>query len=587
MASFSLASLFSKNRFSKFFSRGREHEEIQQQQILKNSQGIDQEQLDRQSFFSNDFMDNPQSTITYLGTSFEQYLGNKVSRILKYREMSNYPVIADSIENICDEAIVDNPIGDVFSLHITEELPKHIEEEIREEWDYLMHDVFQINEMSWNIFKKYITDGEVYIELILDASGKNIIGIKILPSHTMMPIYENGEIVSYVQTKRGINNTGTQGSDQEEQVTVFDKDQIVYINYGTTGDNSLDVRGYLETSIRVYNQLKNLEDSLVVYRLVRSPMRRIWNVFTGGMPKGKAEEYIKGLQQRYKKKIVYNTETGATDSTANIISLTEDLWFSKNAEGQGTTIETLDGQSTFLQDLDDLKWIRESLYKALKIPNSRWIDPTAATYSYGKGAEITREEVKFSKFVERLQRRFKYLFLDAFVTQLRLKGFDKTYSTLRLYDVQFTKSNMFKEYRELEMNNNKLTTLGTAKDLIWSEENQGGIFALEYAMKNFFLMTDEQWQENKEMLESLKSKKPVENKETPPKEETGGTESTPTIAPEVGGGTETTPETVEAPTQEEEIASAVENIPVESKNIKGVVLTEWLKDISRPFPKVK
>jgi len=584
MPSFSLASMFSKNRFSKHFNRGREHEEVQEQQILKNSQGIDQEQMDRQAFFSTDFMDNPQSTITYLGTSFEQYLGNKVSRIMKYREMSNYPLIMDSIENICDEAIVDNPVGDVFSLHITQEIPEHIEEQIREEWKYLAHDIFQINEMGWQIFKKYITDGEVYIELILEENGKNIIGIKILPSHTMMPIYESGEIVSYIQTKRGINNnTGINSSDQEEQVTVFDKDQVVYINYGTTGDNSLDVRGYLESAIRVYNQLKNLEDSLVVYRLVRSPMRRIWNVFTGGMPKGKAEEYIKGLQQRYKKKIVYNTETGATDSTANIISLTEDLWFSKNAEGQGNTVETLDGQSTFLQDLDDLKWIRESLYKALKIPNSRWADPTGATYNVGKSAEITREEVKFSKFVERLQRRFKFLFLDAFVTQLRLKGFDKEYTTLRLFDVQFTKSNLFKEYRELEMTNQKLTTLTTAKDLIYTEENPNGIFALEYVMKNMILMTDEQWNENKTMLESDKSKKPAEKKEEAPKEETGGTEATPTVTPEAGGSEVVGAE--EQPTQEQEIASAVESIPSESKKMKGVILTEWMRDISNPVTK--
>jgi hypothetical protein len=583
---FSLANMFSKNRFSKFFSRGREHEEIQTQQILKNSQGIDQEQLDRSAYFSNDYMDNPQNAITYLGTSFEQYLGNKVSRIMQYRTMSNYPIIMDSIENICDEAIVDNPTGDVFSLHITEELPEHIEEQIREEWDYLAHDVFQINELSWNFFKKFITDGEIYIELILDSNGKNVIGIKVLPSHTMMPIYENGEIVSYIQTKRGINNnTSNNIGEQEEQVTVFDKDQIVYVNYGPTGDNSLDVRGYLDSAIRVYNQLKNLEDSLVVFRLIRAPMRRIWNIFTGSMPKGKSEEYIKGLQQRYKKKIVYNSETGATDSTANIISLTEDYWFSKNSEGNGTTVETLDGASTFLQDLDDLKWIRENLYKALKIPTSRWSDPSTQTYNVGKNAEVTREEVKFTKFVERLQRRFKFLFLDAFVTQLRLKGFDKEYTTLRLYDIQFTKSNLFKEFRELEMNNSKLTTLASAKDLIYSEENQSGIFALEYAMKNFFLMTDEQWNENQKMLEKAKSQKPLEASKTTPKEETAPATPIPSEAPPIAS--EEVPEASEEPTQESEIAQSVENIPMESKIMKGVILQEWMKDISKPFPKIR
>jgi hypothetical protein len=1019
MSSFSLASLFSKNRFSQFFSKGREHEDIQKQQILKNAQGVDQSELDRSSFFSNDYMSDPQSTITYLGTSFEQYLGNKVSRILKYREMQNYPLIGESIENICDEAIVDNPTGDVMSLHITEEIPEHIDEQLREEWHYLLHDVFQVNERSWDFFKKFMIDGELYIELILDSTGKNIIGIKILPSHTMMPVFEAGEIVSYIQTKKGINNsTGiNSNNEQEETVTVFDKSQVVYINYGNVGDNALDVRGYLDSAIRVYNQLKILEDSLVVYRLCldsesrvrtsngykyikdieigeivytystdgktertevtnkwnngkkqtvkirsrhneiictldhpilvkdvetgkidyveagelevkkhqlvnasknivedevkvkipriigeevaclseegkkqfknikikrtdyfkagggkkeilkeiyneliknrnykgsyrniknffynkkyylsidlaeiccekmgldksvlykknkyefnserinlpeyidedfarlfgfllgdgcigkhsvqfaegehedvnkryselltkyfgrctrqnhknkkytgyivnsifaadlfknlgyikgckkkripewafsasksirqalvegfsdadgcerktkagnwysvisivnkkliedikelwssiglssgkivhrflkeyycksigatfcasecwyleiskfplddyenvieieqigerevfdievksnnqnfivnntivhncRAPMRRIWNIFTNNMPQGKAIEYIKGLQQKYKKKIVYNSETGATDSTANIMALTEDYWFSTNGEGQGSTVTTLEGTSTFLQDLDDLKWIRESLYKALKIPNSRWSDPTSQTYNVGHSSEITREEVKFTKFVERLQRRFKFLFLDAFITQLRLKGFDQTYTTLRLYDVQFTKSNLFKEYRELEMTNTKLTTLTTAKDLIYSEENPSGIFALEYVMKNMVLMSDEQWNENKEMLDSLKGNKKIEKKEkVEPKEETTPTE-TPTTTPEANtGGAETTPETEEvaAPTQEQEIAQAVESIPAESRTMKGAILSEWFK----------
>lgn len=585
MPSFSIASLFAKNPFAKFFNRGREKEEVLAHQILKNSQGIDQETIDRQAFFSNDYMSDPQNTFTYLGTSFEQYLGNKVSRIMKYREMCNYPPVMEAVENVCDEAIVDNPAGDVFSLNILEEIPEHIDEQLREEWEYLMHDVFRINEMAWNFFKKFMTDGEVYIELILDSVGKNIIGIKILPSHTMMPVYEGGEIVSYIQTKKGINTTNSSINNQEETVNVFDKNQIVYINYGNTGDNFLDVRGYLESAIRVYNQLKSLEDSLVVYRLVRSPMRRIWNVYTGGMPKGKAEEYIKGLQQRYKKKIVYNAETGATDTTANIISLTEDLWFSKNDEGKGTEVATLDGQSTFLQDLDDLKWIRENLYKALKIPNSRWVDPTQQTYSHGKAAEITREEVKFAKFVERLQRRFKFLFLDAFITQLKLKGFDSAYTSLRLFDVQFTKSNLFKEYRELEMHNSKLATLGTAKDLIYSEENPNGIFSLEYAMKNFFLMTDDQWMENKRLLEELKGKKPEEPKEETPPAEEGGAESTP--PPEEsgaeGGGAEEA--SAEEPIQAQEIADTLATIPVESKSMKGVVLSEWLKDITKPLPR--
>ncbi|MFW6219673.1 MAG: portal protein [bacterium] len=338
------------NRFSDYFRKSRVNIEDIENQIKDNSIGLSQEEI----LFGNSRNSELHGTaggMSSIPVEFEQYFYNKASRIAKYREMSNFPEISDALDNICDDAILEDDKGYMIQLSLKREVPEHIEEELRKQWKYVVYDVFNFNEFAWDLFRRWLVDGELYIELILNDDGTQIIGFKCLPPHTMTPVYDGDMITGYIQTL-GYHNSNTSTYQDYSYMGVnagdvmeieFDKDQIVHIAYGNTGNTRLESIGFLESTIRTYNQLKNLEDASVIYRLVRAPERRIWNVQVGRMTKTKAEEYIKKLMQTYRKQITYDSSDGSMNSFENIQAMTHDYWFAKNDDEKGTTVDTLPG----------------------------------------------------------------------------------------------------------------------------------------------------------------------------------------------------------------------------------------------------
>ena len=519
---FDISKIFLFNPFARFFRQSRPEEEKLKKQEIENSQGVSQEQIEAANFLNYDYLANPGSSITFVGIQFEQYFGTKRGRIQKYRQMARFPIINDALNQICDDAIVDNPDGDSLNLEILEEIPEHIEDEIRKIWKYLIYKVFKFNERGWDLFRKWLIEAELYVEVILNEKGNDIVGIKILPAHTMMPVYEEGKIKAYMQTNANVPLKGTgaestiqgnvdyartAGFTEDTQSVMFDKDQVAYANFGDYGETFLDVRGFLEAAIRPFNMLNNMEDAVVVNKIVRAPQRRIWNIYTGRMPKGKADEFVKQLANRYKKKLIYDSATGAMNSAQNVQSLTEDYWFTRDINGNGTTVESIGGESNF-SDMEDVKYFQQNLYKSLMLPRSRWEDPATSMYSSGKSGEIQREEIKFARFVERLQRRFKYIILDPFITLLRLRGIDERYIGQDIFNVEFVKSNLFKEYKEMELLESRLAVLASTSEFIYNPtENPTGFFAPEFALRRMFLMSEEEWSWNKKLLDSIKPSK--------------------------------------------------------------------------------
>lgn len=511
--------MFHFNTFAKYFKDAKTNERHIEEEGIKNSQGISEVEMQLQNSYASQRADGYAETagVVYTGVAWDQYFTNKVTRILKYREMAFFPEISDAIDMICDEAVIPDANGNTISLDLNKEVPRHIEEHIRDIWDYLISNVFAFNDVGWELFRKWLIDSEMYIEMILNDEGNNIIDYKVLSPLTMMPIYRDNKIIGYVQTLQnnvlGQNQSGGYSGETEKQKSItFDKDQILYSNYGLYSEG-MDSRGYLESAIRTYNQLRNLEDSLVIYRLVRAPERRVWNIATGRMPKGKAEEYIKGMIQRYKKRIIYDPETGGMSSTQNVQALTEDFWFAKNETGEGTTVETIGG-GMHLGELEDINYFLKKLYKTLKLPRSRWDDSAGTNYSSGKSGELLREEVKFSRYVERLQNRFSRLILDAFLTLLSFRGVDDKYIDETFFNIEFTSSNLFKQYKEMELNESRFGLLASINEFVYDKENNpNGYFAPEFVLKDVIMFSDHMYQKNMDMLEKLKSTGSIEGEE--------------------------------------------------------------------------
>ena len=214
-----LSKIFLFNPFAKFFKDSRPEEEKQDAEEMENSQGISQEEIDLKNFINYDYMSNPGSAVTYVGIQFDQYFGSKRGRIQKYRAMARYPIINDALNQICDDAVVDNPEGNILNLEIKEEIPEHIEDEIRKIWDHLTFNVYKFNERGWDLFRKWLIEAEIYIEMILSEDGEDIIGIKILPAHTMMPIYEENKITAFMQINDN-SPDGVKGADNISQGNV-------------------------------------------------------------------------------------------------------------------------------------------------------------------------------------------------------------------------------------------------------------------------------------------------------------------------------------------------------------------------------
>jgi hypothetical protein len=279
----------------------------------------------------------------------------------------SFPEIVDALNTICDEAITPDEKGEFVKLVINREIPLREEKHIRRVFDYINNDVLKFKTRGWEFFRTWLVESELYLEKILNDKGTKIIGVKMLPAANTYPIYEGAVIKKYVQTTKRVNSFNNRHLNESE--VSFDPDQITYVNYGQYGVNLLDVRGYLEASIRTWNQLKNLEDALIIYRLVRAPERRLWNVEAGRLPPGKAEEFLKQQIARYKKEFSINTD-GTIDSQKLFQALTHDYWFIKR-EGQGTEVTNLQSGIN-LGEIDDVNYFLRKLYKTLLIPRSRW-----------------------------------------------------------------------------------------------------------------------------------------------------------------------------------------------------------------------
>jgi hypothetical protein len=398
--------------------------------------------------------------------------------ISKYRDMAGIPEVEMAIDDIVNDSItVDNDEPIIKIVLERTKLSSAIKKIITEEFDYVL-ELLEFTTLAYEIYKRWYVDGRLYYHAIIDetAPREGIKELRYIDPRKIRKVREtkkvrdkeNKEIVLqktvsefYIYNERGFaQNTAIYSASTPVASGVkIAKDSIIYTTSGLLNNNGDMVLSYLHKAIKPLNQLRAMEDATVIYRISRAPERRIFYIDVGNLPKMKAEQYVRDLMTRFKNKLVYDVATGEIKDDRKFMTMLEDFWLPRREGGKGTEITTLPaGQN--LGELQDVEYFQKKLFRSLNVPISR-MDPESV-YSVGRATEITRDEVKFAKFVDRLRRRFSMMFLKVLEKQLLLKGIITSEDWAEIenkIDFQYAKDNYFDEMKDNEVLMGRLNTL--------------------------------------------------------------------------------------------------------------------------------
>ena len=447
--------------------------------------------------------------------------------IRRYRSMALYPECDSAIEDIVNEAIVsdtnDSPVQiELSNLNASDGIKK----KIREEFKYIL-ELLDFDKKAHEIFRNWYIDGRLYYNKVIDQKNPTdgIQELRYIDSSKMKYVrqlkkkgkdsvatardqftssegtgYDFPEIEEFF-----IYTPGNMGSGTGSQATSYGggmkgikmtKDSVTYCTSGLVDRNKGSTLSWLHKAIKPLNQLMMIEDSLVIYRLSRAPERRIFYIDVGNLPKMKAEQYLRDVMMRYRNKLVYNADTGEIKDDKKFMSMMEDFWLPRREGGRGTEITTLPGGQN-LGEITDINYFQRKLYRALNVPETR-IEGEGGGMSLGRSSEILRDEVKFSKFVGRMRKRFSSMFSDMLKTQLILKNIITPEDWEQMNDhiqYDFLYDNHFAELKEAELLTERLNLLQTVEPYI------GRFYSQDYVRRHVLQQTDNDILEQDELIE--------------------------------------------------------------------------------------
>ncbi len=427
---------------------------------------------------------------------------DNVELIRQYRGVAMHPEVDAAIEDIVNEAVTIEDKGLAVKLVLDDvEASDKIKKEIQEEFSIVLN-MLKFNDLGHDIFRRFYVDGRIYHHLVVNDSNLKA-GIQEIRPIDATKIRK----VKEIKTKKD-PLTGAKIIEKVDEHFIYqDKpgqqvngikltaDSVSYVTSGLLDESRKKVVSYLHKALKPINQLRMMEDSLVIYRLARAPERRIFYIDVGNMPRGKSEEYMKNIMTKYRNKLVYDANTGKLKDDRKHMSMLEDFWLPRREGGRGTEISTLPGGEN-LGQIDDIIYFQKRLYRSLNVPSSR-LEQEQASGLLGRSTEINRDELKFQKFIDRLRRRFSGLFLEILRKQLVLKG------TITNEDweawrnelvVDFVSDNHFAELRNAELVRERLQTLDMTQQYV------GEFYSKEWVFKNILNLSQEEMEEMKKQM---------------------------------------------------------------------------------------
>jgi len=443
------------------------------------------------------------TTTISAGGYFGQYLDmevnakNDVDLIKRYREVAQHPECDMAIEDIINEVIVSDDRDQSVSISLDKlAVSEPIKAKIRDEFDEVMK-LLNFDEKGHDIFKRFYVDGRIYFHKVIDPKSprKGLTELRYIDPRKIKKVREvtkkrdtkgtkGIEIIEqtaewFVYNEKGISSANSNAG------LKISTDAISYITSGVIDQTKNMVMGHLHKAIKPVNQLRMIEDAVVIYRIVRAPERRIFYVDVGNLPKVKAEAYLRDVMARYRNKLVYDASTGEIRDDRKHMSMLEDFWLPRREGAKGTEVSTLAGGQN-LGEITDVEYFQKKLYKSLNVPISRLDSQNG--FNLGRAAEITRDELKFTKFVQRLRKRFTQLFHDVLKTQLVLKGIItiEDWSKLKEHiQYDYLKDGYFSELKTAEILRERLNLANEVSPYI------GKYFSVEYIRKNVLRQSDD------------------------------------------------------------------------------------------------
>ena len=456
----------------------------------------------------NAALDDGAVTITqnaYYGTyvDLEGSVRNELELITRYREMANHPELEAAIDDIVNESITHDETGEVVSLNLDKlKQPETIKKKIIEEFNNVQK-MLNFNNLADDLFKRWYIDGRIYFHIVVNEKNpkEGIQELRYIDPRKIRKVREvnkdrdakTGAMVIksiaeyYVYNDKGTTTqTYTAGTTQGLRIAA---DSIINVNSGLMDAKNTFVISYLHKAIKPLNQLRMIEDAVVIYRLSRAPERRVFYIDVGNLPKGKAEQYLRDIMIKYRNKMVYDAQTGEMRDDRKHMSMLEDFWLPRREGGKGTEITTLPaGQN--LGQIEDVDYFRKKLLQSLNVPYSRMDQQAGGGFAaLGRSTEVTRDELKFAKFIVRLRNKFSQIFDNALRVQLTLKGICTQEEWDRFKEdiyYDYKKDNNFTELREAELLRERIQTLQMMDPYI------GKYFSQTWAKKNVLRMTDEE-----------------------------------------------------------------------------------------------
>jgi hypothetical protein len=470
-----------------------------------------EKEQDKQPSFAPEVTDDG-AVVVAAGGAYGTYIDlqgaarTEAELVTKYREMSMHPEVERAINDILNESIIVEDKQKIVQINLDDvKLSPNIKKLITTEFENVLN-LLSFNKSAFDIFKRWYVDGRIYYHVVIDTTNPSD-GIKELRYIDPRKLRKIREIKRkrdkqtslattqthqeyFVYNERGFQNkAGEIGTNSAVQGLRIAPDSIVHVTSGVLDPNNTVVLSYLHQAIKPLNQLRALEDATVIYRISRAPERRIFYIDVGNLPKIKAEQYLRDMMTRHKNKVVYDASSGEVRDDRKFMTMLEDYWFPRREGSRGTEITTLPaGQN--LGELADVEYFQKKLYESLNVPVTRL--QAEGTFNFGQDSEVSRDEMKFVKFIDRLRARFNEVFLFALEKQLILKNVmteDDWKSIVNNILFDYAKDNYFEQQKTSTILRDRLNTLTQIQPFV------GTYYSNEWVRKNVLYQSDEEIEE--------------------------------------------------------------------------------------------